>query len=740
MMLAFNRKAANEMRERLLRLLYPKVIPEFEKYKREYRAKMHSDQINEVSIVWDALIQLSKIHDIPLPFIMTFHGLVHNIVNPSEQLIVDTSDPEGAIQSKVLQKLIDNHIRDYNIFGSSLRQLMMSLLDNGWDEIGKISYGFSRKEYIDYRRSIINIALKGHHVKSFGEKKIADYMFLHNVKYSYEHSITINQKRYKPDFMLKIDNKIIVIEYVGLVGMSHYDELLEQKRHAYGSQPNLVYIELTRDDVRDEQRFEHRMNTIFHQHDIEMRQLNNDEIWDLVKERAVDLFTRLMHNFIQKCRQLQISPDELRQRISTMITNNLEGEFANVACTFYQEYIDYCVDNNVIDFSTLMQRATQLIRDGKSDFSKRHSHGNITQIRFLSIDEFQDFSVLFYELLLAMRGINPTMQLFCVGDDWQAINRFAGADTRFFTDFERYIGPRTVCHITSNYRSAQQIVDFGNAVMYGRGVPAKAAKLQSGQVFVVYLDDFIGNSKEGEYFGWNNTQLTALSRLINIHVAKKQHVTVLSRASAPLDESLKKIRQLIDTKNSPNIMHSTTHGYKGLEQGSIILWDVTERQYPMVHSHWIFGRILGDTLEQIIEDERRLFYVGVTRASKSLFIMTRRQSMSQFLAEVMDISTVTEIDISTLSPMASLRSDLMILQLTGGTFAVKDAIKQHDYRWSSSTSGWRKQVRVAEFSASTLLRESWVAKANNITVTLIDETGAVLRTYLVNAGRMSKQS
>ncbi len=743
MMLAFNRKAAHEMRERLLRLLYPKVIPEYEQFKRERRAKTRRNQIDEVAISQDALTHLRTGKEIPLPFIMTFHGLVHNIVHPSETIIYDTRDPEGAIQSKTLQSLIDEHIRDYDAQGHSIRQLMLQYFRDEWIDIEDNKYGLSKAEFLEYRRSIVNLSLQGHPVKSYGEKKIADFLFSHNVDYKYESDIVIGNVQYRPDFSIWKDKKRIVIEYAGLQGNTDYDELFEQKRNAYHSQKNLELIELTPDHIKDTHTFEQQMYAILERNDISFRQLDDDEIWELIKDRAVGSFSRLMNGFIQKCRQLLISPADLNTLILThqsLTKGNLEVEFAKLARTIYQEYIDYCDEYSLIDFSTLMQRATHQIREGKSDFSKRHSHGNITQTRFLSIDEFQDFSLLFYELLSAMRGMNPTMQLFCVGDDWQAINRFAGADTRYFTDFERYIGPRTVCHITSNYRSAQRIVELGNAVMQGRGVPAKVAQSQSGLIVMVYIDDFVSNDKESEYFGRYRYDFAALSRLLYVHAYYKNNVTVLSRTSAPLEDVFPKIRKLFMNVDEVKLLHSTTHGYKGLEQESIILWNVTEQQYPMIHAQWIFGRILGDTLEQIIEDERRLFYVGVTRASKKLYIVTRRQSMSPFLVSAISGLKVKELAINTLIPVDTLASSDMIIRLTGDTYPVKDAIKQHNYKWNQSLKVWEKTTCIDDFSPEILACEAWLAQANNITVTCVDETGTILQSYLVDAGKMTEIS
>ncbi|MFI7884512.1 hypothetical protein ACFMJL_23990, partial [Acinetobacter baumannii] len=79
-----------------------------------------------------------------------------------------------------------------------------------------------------------------------------------------------------------------------------------------------------------------------------------------------------------------------------------------------------------------------------------------------------------YQLLSAIRQQNPKAEFFCVGDDWQAINGFAGSELRFFHNFRDYFGPFQQEYITKNYRSKRLVVEAGNALMHGRGKPANA--------------------------------------------------------------------------------------------------------------------------------------------------------------------------------------------------------------------------------------------------------------------------
>ena len=84
------------------------------------------------------------------------------------------------------------------------------------------------------------------------------------------------------------------------------------------------------------------------------------------------------------------------------------------------------------DFNGLMQRAVHFISQGKTNFRSRNTEGDLSKINFLCVDEYQDFSILFHDIIKAIQSKNQRLNLFCVGDDWQAINSFAGSDLGFF--------------------------------------------------------------------------------------------------------------------------------------------------------------------------------------------------------------------------------------------------------------------------------------------------------------------
>jgi len=103
-------------------------------------------------------------------------------------------------------------------------------------------------------------------------------------------------------------------------------------------------------------------------------------------------------------------------------------------------------------------------------------------IKYILIDEYQDFSNLFYDLINTIRTKNPSISFFCVGDDWQAINGFAGSDLEFFDNFEKYFPGGRKISLLTNYRSYTRIVECSNLLMADQGEGGKPKENKLGTV------------------------------------------------------------------------------------------------------------------------------------------------------------------------------------------------------------------------------------------------------------------
>jgi DNA helicase IV len=91
----------------------------------------------------------------------------------------------------------------------------------------------------------------------------------------------------------------------------------------------------------------------------------------------------------------------------------------------------------------------------------------------------------------------------------------------------------------------------------------------------------------------------------------------------------------IDTKNlQQNLSAMTAHGSKGQESSRVIILDVTRRQFPKIHPDNLLFELFGVTPYRVLEEERRLFYVAMTRAEHELYLVTEKGEESHYLEEI----------------------------------------------------------------------------------------------------------
>ncbi len=588
LLLAFNRKAAEEIRERL-------------------RGAIPGD----------------------LPHVMTFHALAHAIVHPEEELVADRAGTGDMGLSREIQAVIDEHIRSPE-YSQSIRDLMMSYFRDDWERIEEGRFNRTIKEFLKHRRALPRETLRGEFVRSYGERLIANALFEHAVDYAYERNFRWRGVNYRPDFTIMTDRRAgVVIEYFGLEGDPDYDEMSERKRQFWAGQADWTFLEFAPDDITrvGPASFVRGLLARLQAAGVPARRRSEEEIWQLIGVRAVDSFSRAMSNFVGRCRKANLAPAELEARAQRHAPiSHAEELFVRCGTSVYRSYLERLAKENKEDFDGLMWRATAAVRRGETRFTRDggREQGDLARLRFVMIDEFQDFSASFFELTSAIREQAPDARFFCVGDDWQAINGFAGSDIRFFEGFESYFRGGSRRHIRTNHRSARAIVEAGNAVMRGRGVEAAAARPDGGDVMVCRLDEFAPSALEAEVHDGDEITPSVL-RLIWHFLQSHDRVSLLSRRNGSpwyfrnpnrndLQTFERHVHSFLPEEYRRRVVVSTVHGYKGLESEAVIVLDAVDRSYPLIHPHWIFLRIFGDTVEGIIDEERRLFYVATTRA------------------------------------------------------------------------------------------------------------------------------
>lgn len=693
-----------------------------------------------------------------IPHAMTFHALAYALVHPEEGILFDEPDGEQS-KSRALQSVIDDYLRTDDGH-DDMRELMMAHFREDWERIALGGYDRDRDDMLRYRRSLPKEGLDGTYLKSFGEKVIADFLFEYNINYKYERNFWWNGINYRPDFTL--ENYGVVIEYFGLKGVLDYDKLSEQKRDYWRNKPDWDMVELSSNELKQQgvEGFRARLQELLEAQGISCTRLSEDEIWYRIKDRAIDRFTKVVVGFVQRCRKLSLTPELLAEMIRKhTCVNEIEQQFLKLVQTFYKTYLERLEATGEEDFDGLLQQAAGRVIAGQTVFRRKAGNGDLKQLRFIFIDEYQDFSDLFHRLIAAIRSQNPRAQFFCVGDDWQAINGFAGSDLRFYQEFATVFQPARQLHLTTNYRSATSIVDVGNALMFQFGRPAHAYNTMSGSVVVVDLGKFEPTPKEkDEHPGDSLTP--AILRLIYKTIMAGKEVVLLSRKnnlpwyvnygdrrnlnrSTALDNFLKLVREHLPQSERHKVSISTAHKYKGLEKHTVIVLDAVPRCYPLIHPDLMFSRILGDTIEQRIEEERRLFYVALTRAVEQLVIITERNNLSPFLEELRGSASISRLNWSDYPPIRGTMQRITIRignqdgQNSNGTYAIRKMLKDEGYEWASTRwKHWWRTMPANNFSAEHFIAKSpWSKLADGIEVRVYDDLENILAVYRVNNGQ-----
>jgi DNA helicase-4 len=617
----------------------------------------------------------------------TFHSLAHQVVQPTGKLLFDN---KGEFARKEFSEFVQSIFREmltprnsksiYEFFRREMASVQRSgaLKDD--------------KEYYLFIRNQRYTTLKGEKVKSIGEKFIADFLFEHGISYGYEKDYLWNNRVYRPDFSMFLNSVQYIIEHWGIDESDQsksspedwertwddYHDEMQKKREYWKDKSNSekkksVLLETSVTDLKDGRTaFESILKTKLEGNGIVCKKLSEQDLIQKVYRLQIDRMTNLLVQFIFKAKKRRWSAAETMEKVTAFSTANVKTKFfLELGCQVYKAYEEKI--RGKIDFDELINQAIERIQvtNGKFDISVDDGHSRyfkLSDLEWLFIDEYQDFSLLFYDLVRAIQKCNPQLKLMCVGDNWQAINSFAGSDLSYFHEFTSLFPEAKITSLSTNYRSKSVIVDGGNQLMKGLGLPAKSAYAhQGGKIFVddmevVKLNYKVGDTQEINpdirFLFFDKAQntpdklrsnsfmvgkyLKACHNIITHEINKNKSFTILSRNNQIYGvDSRDFLAKLISSISSQDkqgngilesgIKISTTHSFKGLEADCIIILQACQGYFPSLHPDNRLFEIFGQTDKSVLDEERRLFYVAITRARENLFILTEESRKSDFL-------------------------------------------------------------------------------------------------------------
>ena len=431
----------------------------------------------------------------------TFHSLAYQIARPKEELLFDAGSGSNAKQSQLIQDLIREEANP------AFRQMLYAYFRQELEELKDTDSLLSKKDFYDLQRSRTQETLKGDAVKSSGEKWIADFLFEHGIRYVYERPWFIDgdeeKARYRPDFSLAVWGRSpdIVIEHWGIDESDTEREtpphwrktageyLLEmKKKRCYWKDWNIkkgdkpvIFLETSIVDMKNGRaQFEQHLHKLLEAAGVDLRRLPEATIVDKVVNRHITKFANMCLQFVSRSKKQRLTSVDIARRINEFSFDSSKEEIFNMlALKIYRRYELELAKRCQIDFDDLINRSVEticksndaiLVKDGPD------SELDLRNVRWLLIDEYQDFSKSFFCIISALYEHGCTFKLFCVGDDWQAINGFAGSDLKFFRKFSDYFPDAKELTLQNNYRSQSNVVTQGNAFMNKAGGAPSLAK------------------------------------------------------------------------------------------------------------------------------------------------------------------------------------------------------------------------------------------------------------------------
>lgn len=614
----------------------------------------------------------------------TFHSLAYQLVKPRKKLLFDAGGhPSAREQSRFVQRMLER------ILNPAFKEAMVEFFRKELEHIEDIGRDLPRAEYIQFRRALEIVTLGGERVKSNGEKFIADFLFEHGISYRYERAWAwktdfLDGAAYKPDFSIVVNGQDFILEHWAIdpnnrhaTVPENWKDTAEQYRcqilakREFWLSKGIVLLE-THTGLMQQGReeFEIHLYRILRSAGIHCQKRDGEDIMRSVFQNdfAISRIAELFMQFIQRCKKCGWGADKVAGRIAESPDKEPRTRlFHQLALRAYREYEAMLEEQHAMDFDDLLLQAAQEVKERGGDACIHLGEGQmmpISSLRWILLDEYQDFSALYFNVLDAILNVNPSIRLMAVGDDWQAINTFAGAEQRFFEQFSTYFPRAETVAVTTNYRSEKSIVDAGNRLMGGRGVPAKSSKSNFGFIETKYLDTVWIEYRQGEQFrsareadalylpasqdGTNPSERA--HRLARVYKLCKEIIladpgkkTILvARTNTVYGVRITEFKtQLIsilatfpkvDVANlEKNIEIMTAHGSKGQEAPRVIILDATSRQFPKIHPDNLLFEIFGVTPQTVLDEERRLFYVAITRAEQCLYLLTEKDHESPYL-------------------------------------------------------------------------------------------------------------
>ncbi len=572
----------------------------------------------------------------------TFHKLGLSIISKA-----DGRKPK--ISQINLGSFIRDKLQDLMKNPSYLQALSSYLLYNRVPTKSEFEFA-NEKEYREYLQLNPPVTIQNESVKSYGEMDIANYLFQNGVKYIYEAEYkadtrTSEYSQYHPDFYLP-DYDIYIVHFGinqngevpswfsgrnGKSATETYRESMEWKRELHNENKTVLI------ECYSYEKFDGTLLANLEKHlkerGVVLSPKSSEELWSIVSKEnnsILDGLIELFETVVNLIKSNNYNIESFRTIASKSPNSAQYLNFVYLIEPLFNAYEYQLKATGEIDFNDMINVATEYVKSGKvtNPFS------------YVIVDEYQDISKARFSLLEALRN-SRYFDLFCVGDDWQSIYRFAGSDISYILNFEKYWGPTTISRIETTYRFTKSLIEISSSFIMQN--PAQIKKNISG-----ISSDM--RFSMGEISGYNekyavefmSAKVEDLPKNATVYFIGRYSFDVdMLKESSLFDCQYNNISGFVDVKyrKRPDLqmIFLTAHKSKGLQADYVFIINNKNSRmgFPSrIQDDPILNLLLDNSEDYPFAEERRLYYVALTRARIKTYFLTIKDKESIFAQEL----------------------------------------------------------------------------------------------------------
>ena len=587
----------------------------------------------------------------------TFHKLAIDIIGKTTGIKPSICDNTDSLFVDIYHKLLDK--------SSFKKSIVEYFIDYQTNETDWEQRKNERREQLSEQKNVQLKAMfpdmdgRAIYVRSEQEQKICFVLSSLGVKFRYEepyeHQLADEMhSQYRPDFSIYFEQegvtKRIYLEHFGVdehglvpawfakdKGITYeeanqkYNDGITWKKAAHEKFGTQLLVTSSADfhysDIRD------KLRKLLDDAGVPIQEKTDEELYDLVlpkgskQEKA---FIRLVVTFVTLVKSSCKSVKEVLKQAKNADDERSVFIIKNIFQPVYERYINALSNSNQIDFTDAILQATEICRT---------SHP--VEYDYIIVDEFQDISVDRYNFLKVLREGNPPAKLYCVGDDWQSIYRFSGSDMALFNQFPEYFGATEINKIETTYRFGEPLVSLSSNF-----IQRNKAQIQKN------IHSFSSEMRtELEFYAYDRRDYCNTIGQLVASIPSDKSIFLLGRYSFDdyylsfMYQSIKESNRFYYVIGGRKIEFLTVHKSKGLETDYVILLQCNKDTYgfpSQVSDNPVLNYVLTKSDQFPYGEERRLFYVAITRAKIKTLVLYDKHFPSVFVDEFLHPEKVSE--------------------------------------------------------------------------------------------------